>query len=258
MKIRIITISKGLSLPITGQPDQVISGSKQVGRVAVLGIDYVGMKPQFLVSVGDDVQLGQPLFVDKKIPSIQYTSPGSGKVVEINRGEKRRLLSVIIQLKGDDEVTFQSYAEHELSTLDRQKVVSLLLVSGLWTSIRARPFSKVANPDTTPHSLFINTMDTNPLAPSVEMIMKENERHFVNGLTVLSRLTEGKVFLCKAPGESIPSCARTEYPLCCGVFRSSSRRKCRDTHSFPQSGEQKQACLACWYPGCNCSRDTFY
>jgi Na+-transporting NADH:ubiquinone oxidoreductase subunit A len=204
MKIRKITISKGLSLPITGQPDQVISGSKQVGRVAVLGIDYVGMKPQFLVSVGDDVQLGQPLFVDKKIPSIQYTSPGSGKVVEINRGEKRRLLSVIIQLKGDDEVTFQSYAEHELSTLDRQKVVSLLLVSGLWTSIRSRPFSKVANPDTTPHSLFINTMDTNPLAPSVEMIMKENERHFVNGLTVLSRLTEGKVFLCKAPGESIP------------------------------------------------------
>jgi Na+-transporting NADH:ubiquinone oxidoreductase subunit A len=196
MKTRKITITKGLTLPITGQPDQVISGSKQVGRVAVLGIDYVGMKPRFLVSVGDDVQLGQPLFIDKKISSIQYTSPGSGKVIEINRGEKRRLLSVIIQLKGEDEVTFQSYSEHELSTLNRQKVVSLLLISGLWTAIRARPF--------TPHSLFINAMDTNPLAPSVAKVIEGKEKHFINGLTVLSHLTDGKIFLCKSPEETIP------------------------------------------------------
>lgn len=199
-----IKIKKGLNLPITGEPDQVISGSKRVNKVAVLGIDYVGMKPQFLVSPGGDVQSGQPLFIDKKMPSIQYTSPGAGKVVEINRGEKRKLLSVVIQLKGDDEVTFQSYAEHELSTLDRQKVASLLLVSGLWTAIRSRPFSKVADPGTTPHSLFINAMDTNPLAPSVAKIIEGKEQHFINGLTALSKLTEGKVFLCKAPGESIP------------------------------------------------------
>jgi Na+-transporting NADH:ubiquinone oxidoreductase subunit A len=204
MKTRKITITKGLTLPITGQPDQVIRGSKRVNKVAVLGIDYVGMKPQFLVSVGDYVKLGQPLFIDKKMPSIQYTSPGSGKVVEINRGEKRKLLSVVIQLKGDDEVTFQSYSEHELSTLDRQKVASLLLVSGLWTAIRSRPFSKVAHPETTPHSLFVNAIDTNPLAPSVAKVIAGKEKHFINGLTVLSHLTDGKIFLCKSPGETVP------------------------------------------------------
>jgi Na+-transporting NADH:ubiquinone oxidoreductase subunit A len=204
MKTRKITIKKGLNLPITGQPDQIISDRKHPGRVALLGIDYVGMKPHFSVSVGDYVKLGQPLFIDKKMPSLQYTAPGSGKVIAINRGEKRKLLSVVITLEGSDEITFNSYAEHELPGLDRQAVAGLLLVSGLWTAIRTRPFSKVADPEGTPHSLFINTMDTNPFAPSAERIIKGKERHFVNGLTVLSRLTEGKVFLCTAPGENIP------------------------------------------------------
>jgi len=199
-----VEIKKGLDLPITGQPKQEIDEGRRPGKVAIVGTDYVGMKPQFAVSIGDSVKLGELLFTDKKMPSIRYTSPGSGKIIEINRGEKRMLLSVVIAVEGNDEVTFNSYAERELPTLDRKYVISLLLESGLWTSIRSRPFSKVADPDAVPHSLFISAMDTNPLAPSVAKIIEGKEKHFTNGLTILSRLTDGKLYLCKAPGEPVP------------------------------------------------------
>lgn len=199
-----IKIKKGLDLPVTGEPTQVISQVKHSGKVAILGIDYAGMKPQFEVSVGDYVKLGQVLFNDKNMPAVKYTSPGSGKVTEINRGDKRKLLSVVITLDGNDEVRYHSYPEHELPSLSRQDVSGLLLTSGLWTAIRSRPFSKVADPGTAPRSLFINVMDTNPLAPSMEKIINGKERDFINGLTLLSRLTDGKVYICKAPGDVIP------------------------------------------------------
>jgi Na+-transporting NADH:ubiquinone oxidoreductase subunit A len=204
METQKIEIKKGLDLPITGQPKQEIDEGRRPGKVAVVGTDYVGMKPKFAISIGDSVKLGELLFTDKKTPSIRYTSPGSGKVIEINRGEKRMLLSVVIALEGSDEITFNSYSEHELPSLDRKKVVDLLLESGLWTSLRTRPFSMVANPEATPHSLFISVMDTNPLAPSVSKIIKGKEKYFTNGLIVLSKLTDGKLYLCKAPGESVP------------------------------------------------------
>jgi Na+-transporting NADH:ubiquinone oxidoreductase subunit A len=199
-----IEIKRGLDLPITGEPKQEIDEARQPGRVALVGTDYVGMKPRFAVSVGDSVKLGELIFTDKKRPSIRYTSPGSGKVIEINRGEKRMLLSVVIALDGSDEVTFNSYSEHELSSLDRGNIVGLLIESGLWTSLRSRPFSTVADPEAVPHSLFVTAMDTNPLAPSVAKILRGKERHFKNGVTILSRLTEGRVYLCKSPAEAIP------------------------------------------------------
>ena len=93
-----IKLKKGLDIPIKGKPTQEVSNAPLVKRVAILGNDYVGMKPTMLVQEGDIVKLGQPLFTDKKIPFVQYTSPGSGKVVEINRGEKRVFLSLVIEL----------------------------------------------------------------------------------------------------------------------------------------------------------------
>ena len=197
-------IKKGLTLPITGDPEQVISESNIPKRVAVLGDDYVGMKPTMEVKVGDRVKLGQVLFSDKKMPAVKYTSPGAGKVIEINRGEKRHFLSVVIELDGNEEITFQSYSETKLDSLTRKEIVDQLLDSGLWTSLRARPFSRVANPDVQPHSIFITAMDTNPLAPDVDKIIEGNKPNFITGLKILSRLTEGKLHLCKSPAAKIP------------------------------------------------------
>ena len=197
-------IKKGLTLPITGDPEQVISESNIPKRVAVLGDDYTGMKPTMEVKVGDRVKLGQVLFSDKKMPAVKYTSPGAGKVIEINRGEKRHFLSVVIELDGNEEITFQSYSETKLDSLTRKEIVDQLLDSGLWTSLRARPFSRVANPDVQPHSIFITAMDTNPLAPDVDKIIEGNKPNFITGLKILSKLTDGKLFLCKSPAANIP------------------------------------------------------
>jgi len=200
-----IKIKKGLNLPIAGEPIQTITQGRPPATVALLGTDYVGLKPQVAVNVGDRVKLGQLLFTDKKIPAARYTSPGTGRVLSINRGPRRAIESIVIALEGGgDEVTFNSYLEHELSGLDRTSVAALLLESGLWTSLRSRPFSSVPDPETIPHSLLVTAMDTNPLAPSMTKIIWDDPKSFINGLTVISKLIKGKVFLCTAPGDPMP------------------------------------------------------
>jgi Na+-transporting NADH:ubiquinone oxidoreductase subunit A len=200
----IIKLKKGLDLPIKGKPAQEVSNANRVTRVALLGNDYPGMKPTMLVKEGDIVKLGQPLFTDKKNSSIKFTSPGNGKIIEINRGDKRVFLSLVIELIGNDAIEFPAETQNGIAKLKREEIIERLIDSGEWTSIRVRPFSKVANPETTPHALFITAMDTNPLSPSIEKIISFNENYFKIGLEVLSKLTDGKIFVCKAPGSGIP------------------------------------------------------
>jgi Na+-transporting NADH:ubiquinone oxidoreductase subunit A len=198
-------IKKGLDLPLNGLPKQEISKTFLSKKVALLGEDYIGMKPTMLVAVGDEVKKGQLLFTDKKTPGVKFIAPVAGKVVEINRGEKRAFKSLVIQKSGSEEIVFKSYSENELSTLTPEVIKENLIDSGMWTSIRVRPFSKVADPNTTPNSIFITAMDSNPLAPSIEKVLSGNEKAFENGLKVLDKLIEGNIFLCKAPKTNIPT-----------------------------------------------------
>ena len=200
----VIKIKKGLELPINGEPSPNVDDSKKVKKVAILGNDYVGLKPTLDVAVGDTVKLGQLLFTCKKLPGVKYTSPASGKVIEINRGEKRHFLSLVIKIDGTEEVTFNSYKETELSSISKDDIKTQLIESGVWTSLRERPMSKVANPQTEPKAIFVTAIDSNPLAPSVETILKGNESDFKNGLRLLAKLTEGQLYLCKEEGSAIP------------------------------------------------------
>ena len=200
----VIRIKKGLDLPINGEPKLLVDDSKKVKKVALLGNDYIGLKPTVLVTVGEKVKLGQVLFTDKKMPSIKFTSPGSGTVVEINRGERRVFLSIVIELDGNDEVSFNSYSESEIPSLQLDKIKNQLIESGLWTSLRERPLSKVANPEISPKAIFITAIDSNPLAPSIEKVLEGREAGFKNGIRVLSKLTEGNLYLCKEEGANIP------------------------------------------------------
>lgn len=194
------TIKKGLDLPITGEPKQVIENGNPVNSVAILGMDFVGMKPTMLVSEGDRVKLGQILFSDKKNPGVNFTSPGAGVVKSINRGAKRVLQSVVIELNGTDEVSFQQYPESELTHLSAEQIKENLQSSGLWTSLRTRPYGKTPAVDSKPSSIFVTAMDTNPLAADPAVIIRERTGDFVNGLIVISKLTEGKTYVCKALG----------------------------------------------------------
>ena len=198
-----IKITKGLDLPIQGAPQQTIQDGNSVTRVAILGEEYIGMRPTMHVQQGDKVKKGQILFEDKKNPGVKFTAPAAGNVVEINRGAKRVLQSVVIQLEGDDSEVFAKYSSTELASLDAAKVQENLVNSGMWTAFRTRPYSKSPALDSKPHSIFVSVMDTNPLAGDPQIIIAERSEDFVNGLQVISHLTDGKVFVNKAPGAEI-------------------------------------------------------
>ncbi|MEW6982321.1 Na(+)-translocating NADH-quinone reductase subunit A [Colwelliaceae bacterium 6471] len=200
-----ITIKKGLDVPVVGAPQQVIHDGPTIKTVATLGEEFVGMRPTMFVKVGDRVKKGQDLFEDKKNPGVKFTAQAAGVVKEINRGEKRVLQSVVIELDGEEQETFSRYSAEELSSIDRQDVVNNLVNSGLWTALRTRPFSKIPAIDSAPAAIFVSAMDTNPLAANPEVIINENSEAFKQGLQVLSRLTDGEVFVSKAPGANIPT-----------------------------------------------------
>jgi len=199
-----IKIRRGLDLPITGSPRQSIEEGPSIRSVAVLGFDYHGMKPTMAVQEGDKVKKGQLLFTDKKTEGVRYTAPASGTVAAINRGYQRVLQSVVIDIEGDECETFNRYDAGELANLERDQVVSQLVESGLWTCIRSRPFSKVPPIDSEPAAIFVSAMDTNPLAADPAIIIQEKAEKFTQGLTVLSRLTQGTLFVGHAPGSDIP------------------------------------------------------
>ncbi len=201
-----IKIKKGLDLPISGKPEQKIHDARAVRHVALLGVDHVDLKPTMLVAEGDKVKLGQALFEHKKLPGVRFTAPGAGEVVAINRGARRMLQSVVIRLDDSEEAeTFAAYPADKLGTLTGDQVIENLLNSGLWTALRTRPFGKIPDPTTRPAAVFVTAIDTNPLAADPAPIISAETEAFVNGLTVLSRLTDGKLWVCKEASASLPS-----------------------------------------------------
>lgn len=198
-----IRIRKGLNIPLAGTPEQRIDDAQPVRTVAVLGPDTVRLRPAMSVEEGDSVVLGQTLFTDRNNPAIQFTAPGAGVIKAINRGARRSLQSVVVQLDGDDEKTFDQFDPAALRSLSRRDVSNNLVASGLWTALRTRPFSKVPAPDTEPHAIFVTAIDTNPHAGDPAVIIGDAPEDFSRGLEVVSRLTSGPVYVCTAPGADI-------------------------------------------------------
>ena len=197
-----IRIKRGLDLPISGLPTQRIEAGNAVRSVAVIGFDYHGMKPTMEVQVGDKVKLGQVLFTDKRNQGVAFTAPGAGVVSAIHRGEKRVLQSVVIDLEGDEAVSFVAYKADELVRLGSEKVRANLQASGLWTALRTRPYSKVPAIDAVPSSIFVTAIDTHPLSADPAVVIAEQAEAFSQGLEVLANLA--KINLCKAAGSTVP------------------------------------------------------
>lgn len=200
-----IRIRRGIDLPLQGEPQQRIEPARPAGSVAVLGRDYLDLKPTMHVEEGDRVKLGQPLFSDKRHPAVIVTAPGAGVVTTVRRGARRVLQAVVIRLEGAEEEVFESWPAGALAGLEREQVVDNLTRSGLWCALRTRPWSKIPDPATTPHAVFVNAMDTNPLAADPAVVIAESPEAFSSGLAALSRLTTGQLFLCKAAGAPMPA-----------------------------------------------------
>ena len=198
-----IRIKKGLDIPLAGIPDKSIEAGNDIATVAVLGSDVHGLQPRMAVKVGERVKLGQRLFADKKNPAVSFTAPGCGRVAAINRGARRVLQSVVIELDGDEAETFRTHSRQQITTLDAGSVRDTLQKSGAWTGFRTRPFSHVPPEGQVPAAIFVTAIDTHPLAADPAIIIADAGDAFGDGLAVIARLTEGNVYLCTAPGAGI-------------------------------------------------------
>jgi Na+-transporting NADH:ubiquinone oxidoreductase subunit A len=198
-----IKIKKGLDIPIKGEPEKTIEDGAEVKTVAAVATDVSGIRPRMAVQVGDKVRLGQVLYHDKRNPEVPFTAPGAGEVIAINRGARRALQSVAIRLEGDEAESFKSWEASKLETLDPGEVRGNLIASGLWTTLRTRPFSRIPAPDASPAAIFVTAIDTNPLAIDPAFFIAGDPETFDNGLKVLSRIAECPIYLCTGPDSGI-------------------------------------------------------
>ena len=203
---RSFDIRKGLDLPIEGRPSGGIEDGPAIASCAVIGTDTIGLKPKMLVEEGQAVSLGQPLFADKRFDSVVLTAPAGGRVEAINRGPRRILESVVIAI--DEKADTISFGEHDAKKIDgleADTVKEVLLKSGLWPSLRTRPYSKIPDPKTAPAAIFVTAMDTRPLAADPTVIIADATEDFSNGLKLIAKLTGGKTYVCHAPGADLPA-----------------------------------------------------
>ena len=199
-----IRIKKGLDIPIYGTPAEDIVDSKKSRSVAVLGNDYVGMKPTMLVEEGDSVSLGQPLFEDKKNPGVLITSPAGGKIEAINRGDRRALQSIVIEVEAEEKAEeFKSFTIEELVSATSKSVRHQLITSGMWAAFRTRPYSKIPTVDSSPSNVFISVLDTEPLSPDPEKIVNLRLEDFNFGISVLKRLIDCPIHISVSENSSL-------------------------------------------------------
>lgn len=199
---KIIRLKKGYDIRIRGAAEKQIAGGVNSAIFGVKPVDFPGLIPKLNVKPGDSVRAGSPLFHDKLRPEILFASPVSGKVLSVERGDRRKMLEVIVEKTGNDIIDF---GKADPATLTREKIKEQMLVSGLWPSVRQRPYHVVAKPSDVPKSVFISGFDTAPLAPDYNFIMdKTGAGLFQTGVTAISKLTDGKVNLL-LNGSSTPS-----------------------------------------------------
>ena len=190
---KIIKIKKGLHIPLKGKAEKVTIKYEPAATYAIKPTEYRGLRPKIVAKEGTEVQTGSVLFFDKNRPDVKFTSPVSGTVKEIKRGEKRRILEVIV--KADTEQKFTEFPVIDVKSASKEEIIQILLDSGLWASLKQRPFNVVPDPSKSPRDIFISCFDKAPLAPDLDFMLHGHEKDFEKGLECLRRLTDGNVFL---------------------------------------------------------------
>lgn len=190
-----IKLKKGFDINLAGKAEKKIIEVTQPETYALKPTDFVGVnRSKLLVKEGDNVKAGSPIFFERNAEDILYTSPVSGEIVEINRGDKRKVLEV--KILADKEIEFENfkkYATSEMSGLSKEDALEQLKKSGAWANIIQRPYGCVANPQDTPKSIFISSFDSSPLAPDYSFVLNGQEQYFQAGIDVLKKLTSGAV-----------------------------------------------------------------
>ena len=197
-----IKLSKGLEIRLQGEAVRELTELPLAAEYAVSPLDVEGVTPKMLVKVGDTVEAGSALFFDKNNPKVVFTSPVSGTVAAVNRGEKRRILSVVVA--ADKNISYKEFAKLDVETASREEIVNLLLESGLWTLLVQRPYGIIANPADEPKAVFVSAFDSAPLAPDYDFVLADAQKELQKGFEVLARLTSGKVHLSYSTEQEAP------------------------------------------------------
>ncbi len=188
-----IDLKKGLDIPISGAAAQKTAKVTVPGTVAVKPTDFRGLKPRLLVREGDKVLAGSPVLADKESPDILFTSPVSGTVTAIVRGEKRKLLEV--RIKADATQEYLEFAVGQVANLDADQVKSLLMKAGLWPALVQRPYGIIANPAVKPKAIFVSAFSTAPLAADMEYVLRDEFDDIQTAVNALSKLTDGGIHI---------------------------------------------------------------
>lgn len=207
---KIITLRKGLDINLQGKPEAAVSEAPRAALYAVSPLDFEGVTPKLLVKAGERVKAGTPLFFSKSDERVLFTSPVSGEVTAIVRGEKRKVLAVTVA--PDAEQQYEEFARPDLGAASREEIVEVLLRSGLWPMIVQRPYGIIADPSDMPKAVFVSAFDSAPLAPDYNFVLQGEQADLQTGIEVLRRLTDGKVHLSMLAGSEgdMPSLAGVE------------------------------------------------
>ena len=162
-----IEISKGLNIPLKGKAEKILSPGQIIGStIALKPTDFPNLTPKAAIKEGDKVKAGDVIFYDKNTPEIKFTSPVSGTLKSIVRGERRKILEFVIE--ADSIIEYQQFTVGDVANLSKEQITELLLNSGTWPFVRQRPYNIIANPTDTPKAIFISGFDSSPLAPDLD------------------------------------------------------------------------------------------
>ena len=189
---KVIKISRGLDIKLLGEAEKKVTQVSS-DNFALKPPDFVDVFPKLFLKEGDEVKAGTPVFFNKYRENIIFTSPVSGKVTEIKRGAKRKMLE--IRIESDGKMNYEDFGKDDPVSLSKEKIVEKLLKSGIWAHIRQRPYSVIANPKDEPKAIFISAFNSAPLAPDYDFILNEESQAFQAGLNALGKLTSGKIHL---------------------------------------------------------------
>ena len=182
----IIKLRKGLDINLKGKPVQKLFDVKRPETYALVPDNFTGIAPKVVVKEQDHVKAGDALFIDKKHPEVKFVSPVSGTVLGVDRGERRKVLS--IRVKADAEQSYVEFGKKEVEKLSGEEVKAALLEAGLFAFVKQRPYDVVADPAGAPKAIFISAFDSRPLAPEFEFVLKGQEEDFQVGLDALSKM----------------------------------------------------------------------
>ncbi|RHJ87721.1 Na(+)-translocating NADH-quinone reductase subunit A [Parabacteroides sp. AM08-6] len=197
----VIKIKKGLDINLKGKASDVLLNGGKSDSYAIVPDYYNGIVPKVVVKVGEKVKAGSTLMIDKNRPEIKFVSPVSGEVTAVNRGEKRKVLSIVV--KPDAQIEYEDFGKKNVSSLKGEEIKDAILNAGLWPFIKQRPYDIVATPTDSPRDIFVSAFYSAPLAPDFDFILKGQEADFQTGLDALAKLTAGKVYVGVRKGSSV-------------------------------------------------------